>query len=433
MAKVTFGSATLIHLDGDKTVSLQFSRTPDSATGDVISISGRYRDRDDVLQNAFTGVTHTLTADVSQTKIITLASSVVEDLLEVMTDMTSLDIEYVLYGGGTVTGTGKMVVTAENSAPVYSGATFAEGDTAINDITHGNYFLADISRLTVDTSSATAQNGATIVKRTISLGGQTFVLDGETTSQAGIILSGPGDVQVVTIITDSRGFRTVSTNQYINVQSYKPPEVFSDSVGRPSGAGTNLHITLNGKVSDVVYNGTHVNDSVSVFVRYKKTTDGSYSSVTITPTISSSDHSSFSVDANVSGVSLDENAVYNVRLYVLDRFGHAYYNYVVPKANPVLALRDGKVGVNTASPSCALDVVGNISVTGEVTTASKNSLTTQGIYWVADGSGGYYLIEVMTHGSTIYQRQYSRNGSTTEVYVRSSIDSGANWMSWIQL
>ena len=279
MAKVTFGSATPIHLDGDKTVSLQFSRTPDSATGDVISISGRYRDRDNVLQYAFTGVTHTLTADVSQTKSITLESSVVEDILEVMTDMTSLDIEYVLYGGGTVTGTGKMVVTAENSAPVYSGATFAEGDTAINDITHGNYFLADISRLTVDTSSAAAQNGTTIVKRTISLGGQTFVLDGETTSQTGIILSEPGDVQVVTIITDSRGFRTVSTNQYINVQSYKPPEVFSDSVGRPSGAGTNLHITLNGKVSDIVYNGTHVNDSVSVIVRYKKTTDGSYSSV----------------------------------------------------------------------------------------------------------------------------------------------------------
>ena len=460
MANVLFSSATPCHLDGDRKVTVKFLRTGSSTSGQVVTIYGYYEATPGGTQTQLFSVTHTLTSNMTQSKTITVGSSAAQTAMQnAMANASSIPLYIKLVSNGEVWGEGELVVSSDVSGPTFSAATISEENSDVQHLLNGAYFLTNESQIGIDTSSATANNYATIVRRTIVVDGLTYVLTGNQTVLHGVEIPDPGDYRVTIMITDSRGFRKI-VQQTITVKKYTPIKVYGDNIERLFNVGTTAHLEFQGSYTDLLVSGSHVN-SVEAMIRYKKVSDSSYTSQNLTLTISNNNHFSFSGDLSIT---FDENYAYDIRLYVHDALKNVFNAYVLPKATPVLALRDGKVGVNKTAPTCALDVhgtiqndgdiqsggnvtvsgnivgSGNISVNGtQVTITSdiqKNNLTTPGIYWIAASDVGYYMIEVFAFDNTIIQREtmrgYSNGVVTTDVYVRSKIGSG-NWTSWQQL
>ena len=432
MANVVFNSATPCHLDGDRKVTINFLRKPSSQVGQRVTIYGYYETTPGGSRTQLFSTTHSLTANYNQSKTITVSGNRANTAMEnAMANSASIPLYIKLVSDGDVWGEGELVVTSDVSGPSFSASAITEGNSAVQHILNGAYFLTTESLISVDTSSASANNYATIVKRTIVVDGQTFILTGSQTVQTGIQIPDPGDYTVTTMITDSRGFRKI-VQQTITVKAYSPPQIYGDSISRLYNAGSTAHLEFYGTYSDLLVSGSHVN-SVAASLRYRRVGTSTYTSLALTLTATDNSHFAYNGDLPIT---FDEGYAYDIKLYLNDALNNVVNAYTLPKATPVLALRDEKIGINNATPTCALDINGDVKINGNitsigvVTTSSFNSLTTPGVYWFVDeDTGGYYMVEVLAYGNTIFQRETYQTGTQTLCYIRSKIGSG-NWTNW---
>lgn len=307
-------------------------------------------------------------------RTITLTSDQRTALLNAMTDAKSFTatVELVTKNGTEQIGNASayycVIQTTEgNSAPTMNSFSVRDSRTTTVAVTgNSQRFIQGYSYVYVTPGTATAKNGASIVKYAASCNGVTY----SNTTGAALNLytvSKSGTLDVVVTATDSRGY-TVSTTQQITVIPYERPKVSEISLRRTNDIEAEMQLVFKGSISPITVDGTQKNSLLYVQYRYKLTSASSYGSYTAITDAVTQSGSSFSY-SNLELCSLDANSSYDFHIYIRDQLntlsGVNLY-FTVPQGTPLVALRKKKVGVNTPTPDAALHVVGDGHFEGDV-------------------------------------------------------------------
>ncbi len=308
-------------------------------------------------------------------RTVTLTATQQTSLLNSMASLKSFTGTFAVstYSGSTQIGstsskTATVQTTAANSGPTLSGFTYADSYSTTNTITGNNQvFIQSHSTLQVTPGTATAKNGASITNYTATCNGVSVSNTSGSALSVGKV-SKSGTVAVVLTVTDSRGY-TASVTQNITVVAYANPKVSALTLRRTNDIESEMQLIFNGTISAISVGGVQKNALKYVRYRYKLTSETSYSSYYNILSSVTQSGTSFSF-SNVELCSLDSGSSYDFHLQIrdsLNSLSSVDLYYVVPQGTPLLALRKGKVGINTPNPSQALDVVGNAKVSGTLT------------------------------------------------------------------
>ena len=194
-----------------------------------------------------------------------------------------------------------------------------------------------------------------------------------------------------------------------------------------------MQLKFNGSISAISVDGVQKNSVQYVRYRYKKTSESTYSiyySILSTTTRSGTSFSFY----NLELCNLDAGASYDFHLQIQDRLfslSSLDVYFVVPQGTPLIALRKKKVGINTPNPKTALDVGGDISVSGQILmngynimglvqatipdTTDLNDVTTPGIYFRRNTantslnypSTAYGMLEVFSCSPNVVMQRYT--------------------------
>lgn len=305
-------------------------------------------------------------------RTFTLSQTERADLLEAMASLKSFTgtIALVTKSGSTQIGststvTATVQTTEANSAPTMTAFSSYDGRSTTTAITENDQlYIQGMSYVYVTPGTATAKNGASIVKYAASCNGATVSNEtGEVINLGAVAAS--GSLDVVVTATDSRGY-TVSKTQKITVMPYARPKIASVSLRRTNDIEAEMQLIFNGSISSITVNSTEKNALKYVRYRYKLTSSSSYSSyVSILGSVTKSGNS-FSY-SNLELMSLDANSSYDFHLQIrdaLNSYSSTDLYFVVSPGTPLVALRKKKVGINTHSPDAALHVVGDTHLEG---------------------------------------------------------------------
>lgn len=307
-------------------------------------------------------------------RTVTLTADQRTSLLTSMASIKSFTgtFEVTTFNGTTQIGsvsskTATVTTTAANSGPVLSGFTYEDSYSITYNITGNNQlFIQGYSTLKVTPGTATTYNGASITNYTATCNGVSASnTTGGAISIGKITKSG---MSVVLTVTDSRGY-TASVTKTISVLAYAKPKVSALTLRRTNDIESEMQLSFNGSISPITVSSTQKNALLYVRYQYKLTSDTSYGSyVSILPSVTQNG-TSYSY-SNVELCSLDSNSSYDFHLQIRDKLNSLTsidLYYVVPQGTPLLALRKGKVGINTPAPEAALHVVGDAKVSGGMT------------------------------------------------------------------
>lgn len=270
--------------------------------------------------------------------------------------------------GSEATSTATVTTTVANSGPSISGFTFEDSNATTVAITGNNQlFVQAASTLKVTPGTATAKNGASITNYTATCNG---VSASNSTGAAITVgkVTKSGEVAVVLTVTDSRGY-TASVTQNITAIAYAKPKLSEVSIRRTNDIEAEMRLEFNGSISALTVGGVQKNSLQYARYRYKLTSATSYGSYTNILSAVTVSGTSFSY-SNPELCNLDANSSYDFHLQIQDKFGSSSsldLYFVIPQGTPLLALRKGKVGVNTPNPDAALHVVGTTHLEGATT------------------------------------------------------------------
>ena len=311
-------------------------------------------------------------------RTVTLTAAERTTLLTAMASLKSFTGTFAVstYSGSTQIGTtssktATVTTTSGNSAPTLSGFTYADSYATTTAITgNDQLFIQGHSKLTVTPGTATPKNEATITNYTATCNGVSV-----SNSTGDALTVGPvsksGTVAVVLTVTDSRGW-TASVTKNITVIAYASPKVNSLTLRRTNDIEAEMQLTFNGTISAITVDSVQKNSLLYVRYRYKATSATSYSSyVSILSAVTQSG-TSFSY-SNLELRSLASDQSWDVHIQIRDQLNSLSsldLYYVIPQGTPLVALRKQKVGINTPTPSAALDVVGDAKVSGTLTAAT---------------------------------------------------------------
>lgn len=342
-------------------------------------------------------------------RTITLSQTERADLLDAMASLKSFTatIELVTKDGSTQVGntstcTCTIQTTAENSAPTMTAFTFKDSRSTTSAVTgNDQLFIQTYSYLYVTPGTATARNGASIVKYAATCNGKTV----SNTTGAALNLNGigkSGTLDVVVTATDSRGY-TVSNTQQITVIPYAKPKVSEISLRRTNDIEAEMQLIFKGSISPITVSGTQKNSLKYVQYRYKLTSESSYGSYTSILSSVTQNGTSFSF-SNLELCSLDANSSYDFHVYIRDQLNtlsSVSLYFTVPQGTPLVALRKQKVGINTPNPEAALHVVGDAKIEGTVNAQTVTATSLSGTLPVSNVSGTLPVSKGGTGSTTI--------------------------------
>lgn len=342
-------------------------------------------------------------------RTITLSQTERADLLDAMASLKSFTatIELVTKDGTTQVGntstcTCTIQTTAANSAPTMTAFTYKDSRSTTSAVTgNDQLFIQTYSYLYVTPGTATARNGASIVKYAATCNGKTV----SNTTGAALNLNGiekSGTLDVVVTATDSRGY-TVSNTQQITVIPYAKPKVSEISLRRTNDIEAEMQLIFKGSISPITVGGTQKNNLKYVQYRYKLTSESSYGSYTSILSSVTQNGTSFSF-SNLELCSLDANSSYDFHVYIRDQLNtlsSVSLYFTVPQGTPLVALRKKKVGINTPTPEAALHVVGDAKIEGAVNAQTVSAASLSGTLPVSNVSGTLPVSKGGTGSTTI--------------------------------
>lgn len=342
-------------------------------------------------------------------RTITLSQTERADLLDAMASLKSFTatIELVTKDGSTQVGntstcTCTIQTTAANSAPTMTAFTYKDSRSTTSAVTgNDQLFVQTYSYLSVTPGTATAKNGASIVKYAATCNGKTV----SNTTGAALSLNGiekSGTLDVVVTATDSRGY-TVSNTQQITVIPYAKPKVSEISLRRTNDIEAEMQLIFKGSISPITVSGTQKNSLKYVQYRYKLTSESSYGSYTSILSSVTQNGTSFSF-SNLELCSLDANSSYDFHVYIRDQLNtlsSVSLYFTVPQGTPLVALRKQKVGINTPNPEAALHVVGDAKIEGTVNAQTVTVASLSGTLPISNVSGTLPVSKGGTGSTTI--------------------------------
>jgi len=319
--------------------------------------------------------------------------------------------------GGSTTGNATVngIFTA-NSLSIQGNSTFGlrGGNTTTanvlyvtSNVSFGNATVNTvISTTTIDTDLALTVLGATSLSNTLSVTGSTTLTGNATLNGTVQTISGNSNFDSGVLFVDSTNNRVGINNTAPGVALRVTGSVDISSSANVQGNANvagNLqvggNITLNGTVQTLTGNviidsGTLFVDSVNKRIGVNNTTPGSALSVTGAADISS--YANVQGSANVGGsltVAGNSTFVGNVSLQGALQTISGNVNF--DSGTLFVDSTNNRVGLNSTTPTVALDVVGSANVT----TSVNSSLITVGSSFIANTTGTYHtgVINAASH------------------------------------
>ncbi len=406
-----------------------------------------------IIKNGTTAITTISSLTLANgSNTITLTAAQRSAILAAMASIKSFTGTFVLstYSGSTQIGsdsskTATVQTTSANSAPVFSGFTFADSNTTATAVTGDNQKLIQgISTLKVTVSAATAKNGATISSYS-AVAGSTTKASTATEFTVGAV-NETGTVPIIVTAVDSRGY-TSSATVNVTVIPYEKIDITTATMRRINEAEDITEVTISGDITPVTIGGVNKNSLRYLYYRYKKTSDENYSGYSnLTSSTEYDDDSFIFTSEEWATLPLDSDYSYYVQFLVTDKLTSDSVTITVPQGTPLLSFRRKKVGVNNRNPSGALDVVGSVvmngfNVLGLVAalgdTEDLNNLTDGGIYTQALNANAstdrHYpraiagFLEVMVNPSGYILQRYTAYDNSA-VYIRTRYNN--TWYAW---
>lgn len=227
------------------------------------------------------------------------------------------------YNGGTYIGTKTCAITliipAGTANPTFTAAqiSYEDTDAAVVAITTNDQIIVQSkSDLEVTFTSATPQKSATITNYKVTL--DTNVQNkttGSTIDYGEVNLS--SNTPVTIEVTDSRGNKTTATKT-ISILPWLPPRAVITA-----GRVNNYEDSTNLKADVTIDSVDGKNAIQSIALRYKKTSDVTWTSTTMTSGV-------------VKNLTLDKLYEWNIEITITDKFGSTVYTSTITKGIPIM-------------------------------------------------------------------------------------------------
>lgn len=304
-------------------------------------------------------------------KTIQLNQSGISAILTYMSSYKNITATYelqTLSGStslGSVSKTGDIKVTSASS-PTFDG-TFTYRDWSdYSPLTGDNQIIVqNRSELCVNIPSASAKDGASIKDYSITVGDKTVKHTSSGLDKYYDVITSSGATTVTVTATDSRGY-TVSQKKTIDVIPYEFPKITNWEIRRVNEVEETITINIEGSVSPVVINGETKNkledDNGDEKILFAVISDifGSDDFYLEPQVIGNSFKYTGTVD-----YEFNADKGYEIHILVKDKFmGGELKEVFLPKGKPLVSFRSGRVGINTSEPAYALDVDGDIGLSG---------------------------------------------------------------------
>lgn len=288
-----------------------------------------------------------------------------------------------------VVGYTEMGITAHvvNSNPTFTGFSYQDVDSNTLTLTgDASQIVQTKSNLRVTVTGATAQDYATVSSYRVQYGSKTV------TSSSNMISFGtvPASDSLIVTVVDSRG-NTAQQSAEITTIAYSPPVISSVSLSRVNNIEAGTVLACAGAYAAYMV----TKNKYYLKYRYKTTSSSTWSDyITITPTLSGSN---FSFNANIG--NFDINSSFNFEIVASDYYSVTTQPALLPTAKPVFSIRDGKIGINKIPENGALDVNGDVYISG-------SKAYSDGYHPNADTVGGLHILKGSASGTAATQTAY---------------------------
>ncbi len=348
-------------------------------------------------------------------------------------------------GSGNTAYTGNYSRSVINANPTFADFDYSDTNSTTVAITGNNQYIVQNKstlRATIDTSDkAVALKSATMVQYNFDIGGISVSQAYSTSTinkDIGAIGNNANTPLIITAV-DSRGYQT-QVSKTVNILPYNVPQVVA-TFTRQNNFETSTDVHIEGIISRLTIGGTDknsVNSTSGVQYRYKKTTDGTYSSwINKTSSVSAGNVSV--TNFNVAS-TFDRNYAWDIQVKITDALDSNTLQILLPIGLPIfLPSTDGHLYART-NKTTPIDLspvmvshVGMLIFTTTLDTVTKVS-DIYGGTWVAWGLGRA-VVGMGNNGTTNYttveQDFGSENVSLTTLQIPShshtSIDRMLLW------
>ncbi len=458
-----YSGTTTIKTLGGSVISSVNTLTADNATAKLTLSVTVYN----------TNYTHTLVIKNGSTSILTISSlklangsntitltaaqrsTVLKAMLKIKSFTGTFELK--TFSGSTQIGnasskTATVQTTAANSAPTFPGFTYEDSNTTVAGVTGNNQILIQgISTLKITAQAATAKNEATISSYSVVAGNATASSTTPTINVGTIATT--GTIPVIVTAVDTRGY-TTSVTVNITVLKYERIDISNYSMRRINEVEDATQAAIKGNITPVTIGSVNKNALKYLRYRYKKTSDeqyGGYYDITAKCTHNAN---SFSFESQ-EWLSIDANYSYYVQFTVADKLTTDTVTITIAQGTPLLSFRRKKVGVNKREPNEALDIEGNISISGKYMSplypekgiypinipinTNLNTLTIPGFYSggpvqdmvnTPDKRNAGFTLEVFKSGNAAIRLQKLTVTVSSEITAYERYYDGKNWSEW---
>ena len=229
-------------------------------------------------------------------------------------DCTDLDVS-TTKTGGTYT------VDPSACAPSIGSLTYADVNSTVTAITGNNQnIVRNQSTVRYTASNLTAQRSATVSSVRVSVNGNSYnlTLSGSSATGGNAVIDSATDVEATATVTDSRGI-TATKTVTVNILDWTLPSAII-TMNRHNNYYSETDINV-----DANYSSVDSKNTITIQVRYKKTSASSYSSwVALSDNVTST-------------LTLDNDYAWDVQVKLTDRFGGTTtYNLSLSRGLPIV-------------------------------------------------------------------------------------------------
>lgn len=254
----------------------------------------------------------------------TLSASTITELLSRMTTTDTISLGFAVetwQNGSRISEGNEVIITGKvfNANPTLSAAYLDTNATTVAITGDNQKIIRNNSTLQINTSNMAALKQATLSSLKVVIDGTTYTgsVSGTTYSFDIGTLNLSSNTNAVVTLTDSRGLSTTQTLTLQILDWQLPSAVIN--LGRQSNYYSETDINVNGDYSSL--GGLN---SLTIKVRTKKTTDGSYGAYTTL------------TDGVTSTLTLDNLYSWDVQVLLEDLIGSTTYNLSVGIGLPIL-------------------------------------------------------------------------------------------------
>ena len=265
----------------------------------------------------------------------------------------------------TTTFTFHCKTTAENSAPILTDFVYKDGNTGLVDSVTGNnqILIQNQSGLVVTITPAEPRNYATISAYTVTVGNVSVSTVEERVPIGRIDLS--GSVPIVVTAIDSRGY-TATLTKIVEFIPYKDIEISELTIDRINSVERTVYIKMKSAITPIYINEVNRNSLKSVLYQTMRTNGEEVSEILEIP------NGKFSITDNEIStyipewLEFDEESSYYIAISIQDQLTKDEETVTLNNGRPVMSWRKGLVGINNNNPQFALDIVGDLNLTGRI-------------------------------------------------------------------